>query len=384
MRMHARRRAIFPSALAVSALLAATLPLPLTAQSGSDEHALFVSAFDRSGAPVDNLGPDAFIVKEDGAAREVLRVARATEPIAVTVIVDTSQAASGNTITQMRTALPTFIDALTPEHAVSLVGLADRPTILVPFTRETAPLTKSASGLFALRNTGATLLDALFEVSKGLASRDYDRAAIVAIVAEGPEHTNRYSKDVVAELKKADRDGGLGDIAVELFATPAGSTSLVWGVGPIFSIPTATVESAKTGSWGLGPAAVVVWMPGPWVIGTLATQVWTFADYGDGRDVNQFLVQPFINYNIGKGWALVTAPIITANWDAPSGDEWTVPLGGGLSWTTKIGGQAMNLGAQYYNNVEHPSGGAENQLRFVVSFLFPAAKHKPSSVVASP
>jgi len=203
MRMHARLRAALPPALAVSALLAATLPLPVTAQSGSDEHALFVSAFDRSGAPVENLGPDAFIVREDGAAREVLRVARATEPIAVTVIVDTSQAATGNTNTQLRTALPTFIDALTPEHAVSLVGLADRPTILVPFTKEAAPLTKAASGLFALRNTGATLLDALFEVSKGLASRDYDRAAIVAIVAEGPEHTNRYSKDVVAELKKA-------------------------------------------------------------------------------------------------------------------------------------------------------------------------------------
>jgi VWFA-related protein len=203
MRIHSRLRAALPPALAVSALLAALIPLPVTAQSGSDEQALFVSAFDRSGAPVDNLGPDAFIVKEDGAAREVLRVARATEPIAVTVIADTSQAASDNTITQMRTALPAFIDALTPEHAVSLVGLADRPTILVPFTKETAPLTKAASGLFALRNTGATLLDALFEVAQGLSSRDYERAAIVAIVAEGPEHTNRYSKDVVAELKKA-------------------------------------------------------------------------------------------------------------------------------------------------------------------------------------
>ena len=144
MRMHARLRAILPHAVALSALLAATVPLPVTAQSGSDEQALFVTALDRSGAPVENLGPDAFIVKEDGATREVLRVERATAPIAVTLIVDTSQAASGNTNTQMRTALPTFIDALTPEHAVSLVGLADRPTILVPFTKETAPLTKAA------------------------------------------------------------------------------------------------------------------------------------------------------------------------------------------------------------------------------------------------
>ena len=41
------------------------------------------------------------------------------------------------------------------------------------------------------------------------------------------------------------------------------------------------------------------------------------------------LIQPFVNYNLPDAWYLVSAPIITANWEASSGNKWTVPLGGG-------------------------------------------------------
>ena len=42
------------------------------------------------------------------------------------------------------------------------------------------------------------------------------------------------------------------------------------------------------------------------------------------------MIQPFVNYNMADGWYLVSAPIITANWEADSDDRWTVPLGGGF------------------------------------------------------
>jgi hypothetical protein len=168
-----------------------------------------------------------------------------------------------------------------------------------------------------------------------------------------------------------ERDAGLGDVQEELFFTPAGDRSLVWGVGPIVSLPTATLDANVTGSWAAGPAGLILYTGGPWVAGALATQLWTFADYGDATDVDQLLIQPFVNYNLGAGWALSTAPIITAAWEGPSGDTWTVPLGAGVTWTTKIGHQAMNLGVSYYGNVEHPEGTARNQLRFVIAFLFP-------------
>ena len=71
--------------------------------------------------------------------------------------------------------------------------------------------------------------------------------------------------------------------------------------------------------------------------------VWTFSDSGSDTKVNQFLLQPFVNYNFGKGWALSTVPVITANWDAESGQKWTVPIGAGISRTGVFSGKPMTL-----------------------------------------
>ena len=103
----------------------------------------------------------------------------------------------------MRKAVPAFIQAVSPANPVALIGLADRPTILTPSTTDTKKLVKQAEGLFARPSTGATLLDAIYEVSKGLESRDASRAAIVAVITDGTEFTNRYSKDVVAAAVRA-------------------------------------------------------------------------------------------------------------------------------------------------------------------------------------
>ena len=85
------------------------------------------------------------------------------------------------------------------------------------------------------------------------------------------------------------------------------------------------------------------------------------------------LFQPFINYNIpGKpGLYLTFAPIITANWEANSGNEWTIPLGLGIGPILKWGAQLINIQASAYYNVETPDNGADWQLRFQAQFLFP-------------
>ena len=82
------------------------------------------------------------------------------------------------------------------------------------------------------------------------------------------------------------------------------------------------------GKWSMGPAAVALTMQGPWVAGALINNQWSFAGWGPTR-VNALLLQPFVNYNFGEGWYLVSSPILTANWVASSGDKWTVPLGAG-------------------------------------------------------
>jgi hypothetical protein len=164
---------------------------------------------------------------------------------------------------------------------------------------------------------------------------------------------------------------GIGDIQEQVYLTPSKGGKVVWGFGPVVSMPTATAAPLHTGSWAAGPTFVALTMPGPWVMGAVVNNVWTFSDSGSSTKVNQFLLQPFINFNFGKGWALSTVPVITANWDAESGQKWTVPVGGGISRTIVFSGRPMTLSMHYYHNVVHPDAAAGDQVRFMVVMLFP-------------
>ena len=91
------RAALLP-ALAFTTLLVASWRPEVSAQAGSQQRTLFVSALDKQDVPVTDLGPDAFIVKENGVQREVLRVSPATEPIDITVMVDNSDGPNAGTL----------------------------------------------------------------------------------------------------------------------------------------------------------------------------------------------------------------------------------------------------------------------------------------------
>ncbi len=65
---------------------------------------------------------------------------------------------------------------------------------------------------------------------------------------------------------------GLGDINPTVFLSPAKPGKFIWGVGPTMTLPTATVSRLGSGRWSVGPAAVGLFMDGPWVIGALANQ----------------------------------------------------------------------------------------------------------------
>jgi len=97
-------------------------------------------------------------------------------------------------------------------------------------------------------------------------------------------------------------------------------------------------------------------------------------DTGDDTETNLLTMQPFVNYNFGKGYALTWAPIISANWNAPDGEEWTVPVGGGISRTVVFNRRPISLNVQYYHNVERPEGTAGQLLRFTVTLLYPTTR----------
>ena len=150
--------------------------------------------------------------------------------------------------------------------------------------------------------------------------------------------------------------GGIGDITQSLFLSPTHPGTVIWGVGPVFTMPSASDPTLGTGKVLLGPTAVLLITPGHWVIGVLVNNQWSVAGDPNRAPVNAFLAQPFVNYNMAGGWFLTTSPIITANWNAASGQQWTLPLGGGFGRVFKVDGQAYNASVQaYYNAVGRPT-----------------------------
>jgi hypothetical protein len=174
---------------------------------------------------------------------------------------------------------------------------------------------------------------------------------------------------------------GLGDINPTFFLSPAKSGELIWGVGPTFTLPTATDKLLGNGKFSLGPAAVGLMMKEHWVFGALMNNQWSVAGWGSGH-VNQMLIQPFVNYNLPDRWYLVSAPIMTADWAAKGSDVWTVPLGGGVGKLFSLGqilpleGHPLaklpiNTQVQAFGNIARPEDGPKWQLRFQIQFLFP-------------
>ena len=185
-----------------------------------------------------------------------------------------------------------------------------------------------------------------------------------------------------AQLVQANASvNGFGDMQPTFFLSPAKPHKLIWGVGPIFVLPTATSKVLGQGKFSIGPSIVALLQPGHWTLGILINNAWSVAGPSDRSDVNQMLLQYFVNYNMKKGWYITWQPIITANWKASSGNVWTVPFGGGVGRIMKLGFQPVSISAQFYGNAVHPTSGSPWGVRANISFLFPKLTPKQKQML---
>lgn len=176
------------------------------AQRATREQRVGVSVVDRSNKAVQGLGPSDFTVREDGVAREVLRVEQGDEPMQVMLLVDTSDNMR-LMITDIRGGLRAFVRRLfdaRPESQVSLMEFGERPLMVAD--KATAPnlLDRSIDRLNEHSNSGAYLLDAMLDAAKALKQREAPHAAIVVFLRQSsPEFSTPLAETVERALKDA-------------------------------------------------------------------------------------------------------------------------------------------------------------------------------------
>ncbi len=164
---------------------------------------------------------------------------------------------------------------------------------------------------------------------------------------------------------------GLANTQQSLFFSPAKPMNgIIWGVGPIFYLPTATDELLGPDKWGAGPTGVALWQGGPWTAGVLANQTWSFAGDTDETDINATYLQPFIAYTTKDAWTFTLNSESTYNW---IDDEWSVPFNATVSKLIRIDKQPISLfaGARYWAVSPQDAGPEGWGARFGMTFLFP-------------
>lgn len=163
---------------------------------------------------------------------------------------------------------------------------------------------------------------------------------------------------------------GISDIVFTAFYVPKSKGSM-FGFGPVFELPAGGIMRG-TQKWSLGPSLVALKQTEIWTYGVLVNNAWSFAGKSAANDVNHMLINLFVVLQMGNGWYINSAPIITADWTADKADKWIVPLGAGGGKLVMLGGKLpLNLQTQLYYNIVRPDFGPEWQWRFQAQILLP-------------
>jgi len=173
---------------------------------------------------------------------------------------------------------------------------------------------------------------------------------------------------------------GLGDTNFTSLFTPKSSGIFYWGIGPTFVFPTDTLFSSTedrrsrelgSGKFSIGPATMLVYQPGPWTLGFKSKQIWSVLGSDSRDNVSQLILEPFADYNLGKGWYLTSDMDMIANWNSKSDNRWTVPLGGGVGKLFDLDNFAINTKLQGYYNVVRPDLAPDWSMNFTLQFMLP-------------
>ena len=164
---------------------------------------------------------------------------------------------------------------------------------------------------------------------------------------------------------------GLGNTQQSLFFSPVKPThGIIWGVGPIGYLNTASDPLLGPEKWGIGPTGVALMQQGPWTFGILANQIWSFAGDPAEKDINQAYMQPFISYATKNAWTFTLNSESTYNWVT---DEWSVPFNVVVQKIVHFDKQPVALfgGVRYWAVSPDDAGPTGWGARFGMTFLFP-------------
>lgn len=161
---------------------------------------------------------------------------------------------------------------------------------------------------------------------------------------------------------------GLGDIQLLTLFGPNKGTGFVWGAGATFVFPSATDDVLGQDKWQAGPSLMLFYMGKPWVGGILMQHWESYAGDNDRPDVSKSELQYVLRRSLANATSIGFGPSITYDWEADSKNALTLPIGLGITKTTRWGSQPFKLRAEIQYSVIRPDDyGTEWNFRLQVT-----------------
>ncbi|MEP1473003.1 MAG: hypothetical protein ABJK20_15010 [Halieaceae bacterium] len=147
-----------------------------------------------------------------------------------------------------------------------------------------------------------------------------------------------------------DSVSGMGDIGFDLAYGRTTDTGLLWAVGMISTLPTATKDELGPDRWNLGPEFLIGKISKKYVVGALTTYQTDIGGSGDA-DVSLTTFNAFATFLPGAGWNVGSAPIMSYDHE---NSQWTLPLNLSFGKTVIWNGRPWKLGAEINYFVDQP------------------------------
>ena len=174
------------------------------APQGGVQKTALVTVVAEAGGPVANLAAPDFIVREDRATRDVVGVQPATEPLFITLLVDTIRPPAGvlAPTQDLRRALTSFVRSIkggNPDAQIAILDFAGASVTAVDFTTAAPELDRYIQRLFPNRAANAVLIEAMVDGGKKLSDKPSPRRAIVAVDFNAPDSSAVQTMNQAAE-----------------------------------------------------------------------------------------------------------------------------------------------------------------------------------------
>lgn len=171
-----------------------------------------------------------------------------------------------------------------------------------------------------------------------------------------------YAEFLIRQLPSIDETTGgfsyghdhLGDIGIDIGYGGVNENGFISMVGIANVAPTSEDQSARRGQWLIGPELALGQVTSWGLFGGRAKHLTNIDGEGAQEvsyDTNETTLELFFAYALGNGWQIESNPIILYDWEAVSGNEWSIPVGVGVSKTFMSGSRPIKLGLEVQNFV---------------------------------